>query len=273
MFNKKRKNILVLGGGGARGLSNIGVLKVLNKYFPIKDKPFDMVIGTSIGSLIGAAYCLGVTPEEMEKEALSFTWQNVVDFAISSTGMVKGNKFEKIINEMVSGKNFEDMKIPFALTTTDLETGEAFVYTSGDLIKLIRASCSWPGTFAAVKIYGGVMVDGGLRNSIPTKIAKRFDPTFMLAVNPGFAIKNHKVDNVLKALVQSVQIMGEELNSYQSRLADLTIKPKLINIDQFDFNRAKEIITQGERATEKKMKVIKKGMKGLSLLNALKRKR
>ena len=273
MFNKRRKNILVLGGGGARGLSNIGVLKVLNKHFPMEKKPFDMVIGTSIGSLIGAAYCLGIAPEEMEEEALNFSWQNVVDFAISSTGMVKGNKFEKIISEMVSNKNFEDMKIPFALTTTDLETGEEFVYTSGNLIKLIRASCSWPGTFSAVKIDGGVMVDGGLRNSIPTKVAKRFDPTFMLAVDPGFAIKNHKVDNVLKALVQSVQIMGEELNSYQSRLADLTIKPKLVNIDQFDFNRAKEIITQGELAAEKAMRKIKKKMSTYVLLDMLKRKR
>jgi NTE family protein len=88
IFNKGKK-ILVLGGGGARGLSNIGVLKELEKHFKFSDFPFDMVIGTSIGSLIGAAYCLGYRVCDMEDGALGFSWKGIFDIAFHSTGLVK----------------------------------------------------------------------------------------------------------------------------------------------------------------------------------------
>lgn len=247
-FRRKRKIILALGGGGARGLSNIGVLKVLEKRFGRDNMPFDMVVGTSIGSLIGAAYCLGISLEELEKKASSFSWPNIVDFGLSSTGLIKGNKFEDIITDIIGNKGFNDFKMPFALTTTDLETGEERTHVSGDLVKLIHASCSWPGIFSAVEIDNRLLVDGGVRNSIPTKAAREHGATFIFAVDPGFCVKNQKINNVITALIQSVQIMGEELNSYQSSIANLAVKPKLKDVDQFDFDKAKEIIHDGEDA-------------------------
>ncbi|MFH1664649.1 MAG: patatin-like phospholipase family protein [Candidatus Omnitrophota bacterium] len=260
---KRKKIALALGGGGARGLCNIGVLKVLERHFGRDNMPFDMVVGTSIGSLIGAAYCLGVTPEALEEEAARFTWQNIVDLGFHSTGLVKGDKFEKLIIETIGYKGFSNMNMPFALTTTDLENGEELMHTSGDLVKLIRASCSWPGTFAAVEIDGRQLVDGGLRNSIPTKGAHQMGASFIIAVNPGFGIKNQRVKNVIKALIQSVQIMGDELNSYQSRRADIVIVPVLRNIDQFDFDQAPMIIQKGELAAEEAMKALKRKLRFL----------
>lgn len=258
---RKHKTILVLGGGGARGLSNIGVLKVLERHIGKDNMPFDMIIGTSIGSLIGAAYCLGIEPVELERMAGEFNWHNIVDIAFHSTGLVKGERFEGIISEMIRGKSFADMRTPFALTTTDLDTGEEFVHTSGDLVKLIRASCSWPGIFSAVEINGRHLVDGGVRNSIPTKAAKKFGATFILAVNPGFAVMKMKVKNAIKSLIQSVQIMGEELNFYQSGNADIVIKPELGGLDQFDFDKAEVIIREGEIAAEEKIKEIRQKLK------------
>jgi len=258
---QKRKVILVLGGGGARGLSGIGVLKVLIKHFGRDKLPFDMIIGTSIGSLIGAAYCLGIEPLELEKWAVQFTWQNIVDLGFHATGLIKGKKFEDLIFKTIGKQKFSDMRIPFALTTTDIETGEELMHTSGDLVKLIRASCSWPGIFSAVEYNGRLLVDGGLRNSIPTKAAQEFGATFVLAVNPGFCVKKQKVKNLFKAMIQSVQIMGEELNTYQSGLADLTIKPELKDVDQFDFDKAELIIKQGEFAAEQKIKTLKRKLR------------
>jgi NTE family protein len=255
---KKSKNILVLGGGSARGLCSIGVLKVLEKYFGKEKMSFDMVIGTSIGSLIGASYCLGMSIEELERRVGEFSWPKMVDFGIYSTGMVKGERLEDIIRDCVDGRGFADMKVPFALTTTDIETGEELIHDSGDLIKLLRASCSWPGIFTAVENEGRLLVDGGVRNSIPTKAAKKYGATFILAVNPGFAVKNQKMNNVLRVTVQAVQIMGEELNAYQSRQADIIIKPDLKNIDQFDFDRSGYIIKMGEAAAEDMIRRIKK---------------
>lgn len=255
---KKTKRILALGGGGARGLCNIGVLKVLERHFGRKKMPVDMVIGTSIGSLIGAAYCLGTEIYELEREALQFSWSTILDLGLHHTGLVKGTRFEKIISDMIGDKGFGDMKIPFALTTTDIKTGEELTFTEGNLVRLIRASCAWPGIFSAVKIDGRFLTDGGLRNSIPTKVAHNFGATFVLAVNPGFAVKGEKVNNVIKIVIQTIQIMGEELNSYQAQNADVSITPVLSGIDQFDFDRAAEIINQGEIAAEKKIGELKR---------------
>lgn len=255
---KKRKVILVLGGGGARGLCSIGVLKVLERHFGHDKMPFDMIIGTSIGSLIGGAYCLGMTPEELEQKAYNFTWQKIVDLGFHPTGLVRGDKFRKIILDITGGKSFKDMQIPFALTTTILETGGELTHVSGNLSKLVQASCAWPGVFAAVEADGILLSDGGVRNSVPTKAAKEFEATFIMAINPGFGIKKQKVKNAVNALIQTVQIMGEELNTYQAEVADVVIKPVLENIDQFDFDKAEFIIKQGELAAEKKIRQLKR---------------
>jgi NTE family protein len=255
---RKRKIVLALGGGSARGLCNIGVLKVLERHFGRGKMPFDMIVGTSIGSLIGAGYSLGITPERLEKMALGFKWPDLVDMGLYPTGLIKGDKLEKIIRDCVNDGKFSDMKIPFALTTTNIETGEELTHTSGDLVKLIRASCSWPGVFSAVEIGGRLLVDGGVRNSVPTKAAREFGATFVLAVNPGFAVKNRKVNNVAQVIIQFMQIMGEELNEYQAEVADIAIKPELKNIDQFDFAKAAVIIKQGELAAEKEMRRLKR---------------
>lgn len=257
-MRRKRKNILVLGGGSARGICSIGVLKVLERHYGRGNLPFDMVIGTSIGSLIGAAYCLGMTVEELENRANDFSWTKLVDLGMYGTGLVKGDKLEAIIRECLQDKGFQDMKIPFVLTTTDIETGQENTHDSGDLIRLVRASCSWPGIFAAVDIDGRLLVDGGVRNSIPTKAAREYGADFILAVNPGFAVKQGKIGNVLHALVQAVQIMGEELNAYQSLQADFTIKPYLKDIDQFDFDKIDYIIKVGEMTAEDSMRKIKR---------------
>ena len=258
---KKRKIVLALGGGAARGLSNIGVLKVLERHFGRDNMPFDMIIGSSIGSLIGAAYSLGISLEEMEKKALKFSWPNLADIGLHPTGLLKGNKLEKIIVEIIDHRGFGDMNTPFALTTTDIETGEELTHDSGNLVKLIRASCSWPGVFSAVHIDGRLLVDGGVRNSIPTKAAHEFGASFIIAVNPGFSVKSQKLHNVVSTMVQSVQIMGEELNAYQAKAANITIKAELKEIDQFDFDKAEIIIREGELAAERKMKSLKRKLR------------
>ncbi|MGB3113352.1 MAG: patatin-like phospholipase family protein, partial [Candidatus Omnitrophota bacterium] len=233
-------------------------LRVIEKHFGREKMPFDMIIGTSIGSLVGASYCLGMTVEEIERRALEFNWPNIVDLGFYPTGLIKGDKLESVIRDCVDDKKFENMRIPFALATTDLRTGEELLHTSGDLVKLIRASCSWPGIFNAVEIDGKLLVDGGVRNSIPTKGAYGLGATFVVAVDPGFAIKNSRINNVFEAFIQGVQIMGEELNLYQGRSADLVIKPALQNIDQFGFDKAAEIIAEGVVSAEQSMNRLKR---------------
>jgi NTE family protein len=249
----RKKIALALGGGAARGLASIGVLKVLETVYGAGKLPFDMIVGTSIGSMIGAAYSAGIPVADIEKKALEFNWPSMLDFGFGRTGLLKGERFQAIIHDLIGGKRFEDLKIPFALTTTDIESGEELVHASGDLTKLVRASCSWPGFFASVEVDGRLLADGGIRNTIPTKAARKLGADLIVAVDPGFAVKKQKIDNAVKALVQSFQIMGEELNTYQARAADIVIKPFLENIDQFDFSQTEFIIQQGEIAASRRV--------------------
>ena len=251
---KKRKVVLALGGGAARGLANIGVLKVFQR----EEIPVDLVVGSSIGSLVGAGFCLGIPLYKMEKEALEFTINQLTDFSVSRKSLLRGKKLEDFIGIFVDDKNFEDTKIPLAVTATDIETGEELVYRKGNLKKILTASCSWPGIFPPIEMDGRKLVDGGIRNSIPVKNALDLGATFVIAVHIGFCVKNTALDNLFQLFIQSIQILGEELDRYQTLPANIVIKPSLKDLDQFAFHRAKEAISDGEKAAEKLLPEIKK---------------
>jgi len=251
---KKRKVALALGGGAARGLANIGILKVLER----EHIPIDLIVGSSIGSFVGACYGIGVPTYRMEEAALKFSLDTLTDFSLSKMSVLRGRKLEKLIREFTDGKDFEDSQIPIAITTTDIETGEELVYTKGDLQQIIKASCSWPGIFPPVIIDGRKLVDGGIRNSIPSKMARHLGATILIAVDVGFCVKVGKLENLFQMFIQSIQIMGKELDSYQSMQADVIISPKLHDIDQFAFDQAKRAISDGEEAAKDAIPQIKK---------------
>ena len=256
IFKKKRKVTLVLGGGSARGLAHIGVIKVLER----EKIPIDMVVGTSMGSLIGAAYAIGIPNDKMEKIACGFSTRKLLDPIIPRMGLLAGDKLEKVIRSIIGENGFRDCRVPFAAVTTDIERNEEVVYTSGDLAKIIRASCSWPGIFNPVKVDGRMLVDGGIKNSVPTRIAKDLGADYILAVDVGFCVKEGKMENVFQMIIQSFQIMGHELNKYQAREADRVIEVDLGDLDQVAFERAIEAIKKGEKCTEAKIDEIKKDL-------------
>lgn len=249
LFNflrKKRKVTLVLGGGSARGMAHIGVLSVLER----EKIPIANIIGTSMGSLVGAAYSVGQSIREMEEKAYKFTANKLLDPTIPAIGLLAGDKLEAQIRDLVGDNGFEDCKIPLSVVATDIQTGEEIIYTSGDLIKVIRASCSWPGIFNPVKVDGRLLVDGGIKNSVPTKIAKAQNADYILAVDVGFCVKKGEIKNIFQMILQSFQITGEELNKYQSLEADLVIKVNLGDLDQVSFERGREAIEKGEKAAQ-----------------------
>lgn len=254
MMGKKKKVTLVLGGGSARGIAHIGVLKVLER----EKIPIDMIVGTSIGSLIGAGYSTGITVQDMEKKASAFSWEKLFDLTFPRLALIEGKKMDEAISDIMQGMEFKDAKIPLYIVTTDIETNEEIIFSSGDLKKAIRASCSWPGIFNPVEIDGRMLVDGGVKNSVPTDIAKRLGADFIIASDVGFCVKNGRIENILQMLLQTFQIMGEELNKYQDRLADVLIKPRLGDIDQASFHRSVEAIKMGEEETGAKVAEIKK---------------
>lgn len=254
IFKKKKKVTLVLGGGSARGVAHIGVLKILER----EKIPIERVIGTSMGALIGAAYAQGLSTEAMRKLSQGFSANKLLDPTLPKMGLLAGNKLEATIIRLIDSKGFDDCKIPVVIVTTDIETGEEIAHQSGDLTKIIRASCSWPGIFNPVKIDGRLQVDGGIKNSVPTKIAKAMGAEYILAVDVGFCVRKGEIKNIFQMILQSFQITGEELNKYQSIEADFVIKVDLGDIDQVSFDRAGEAIEKGEEAAERVIDNIKK---------------
>ncbi|MFA5143151.1 MAG: patatin-like phospholipase family protein [Candidatus Omnitrophota bacterium] len=259
MFNLfgKKKVALVLGGGSARGLAHIGVLKVLER----ERVHFDMIVGTSMGALIGAAYSLGISIPAMEVDAYSFTANKLLDPTIPTMGLLAGEKLEDAIRELITDKAFSDCKIPFAVVTTNIETGEEVVHQNGDLVKTIRASCSWPGIFNPVRIDGKLLVDGGIKNSVPAGIARALGADYVVAVDVGFCVREDPIKNIFQIILQAFQITGEELNKYQSRHADFVIKVDLGHIDQVAFDRSRETVQRGAQAAEEALPRLKKALR------------
>ncbi|MFA6321304.1 MAG: patatin-like phospholipase family protein, partial [Candidatus Omnitrophota bacterium] len=207
------------------------------------------------------AYAAGITPEAMEADAVKFTANKLLDPTIPTMGLLAGEKLEASIRELIDHKTFADCKIPFAAVTTNIETAEEIVLQSGDMIKAIRASCSWPGIFNPVKIGGKLLVDGGIKNSVPTKIARALGAEYILAVDVGFCVKEGPIKNIFQMILQSFQITGEELNKYQSVDADRVIKVDLGHIDQVAFDKARESIRKGAEAAELAIHQIKKDLR------------
>lgn len=254
MRNDNHKVALVLGGGSARGIAHLGVLKVLKR----EKIPVDLVVGTSVGSLMGAVFALGLSLEPAINTAMNTSWKNLSDFVISKMGLLEGRDLERVIGNSIGWKNFEDLKIPLAVVATDAEKGEEVVYTSGNLVKIIRASCSIPGVFIPVRLDGRLLIDGGIKNTVAVSAAKRMEADFIIAVDVGFCIKKGAVTNIFQVIFQAVQIMGQELNDYQTMSADVVIRPDLGDLDQLAFHRAQEAIEKGEKAAEEALPYIKK---------------
>ena len=210
-FKRKRKVVLCLGGGAARAIANVGVLKVL-----VENKiPIDMVIGASMGALVGAGYCVGRTLEYMVKVSEEFKMDTITDVTFSSQSITKGEKLREVVKEILDNKHFSDCTIPFGIATTDINTGEDILYTDGDLQTLVTASCSWPTIFPPIEYEGRMLADGGIANSVPVKWAIDGGKTYIIAVKTGFEPQGLPSPNMLAYLVQTIQIMGEKLERYQ----------------------------------------------------------
>lgn len=176
------KTGLTLGSGAARGLTHIGVLKALDEF----DIKIECVCGASIGALIGAAYAMGMSWKEMEQIALRTDWKLMARI-FSPTLSLSYLTNDRYLNEFLYGifgtKTFNDLKIPLSVVSADIETGEMVVFSSGNLLKAVRASISLPIIFSPVTHESYHLVDGGLVNPIPVDVTKEMGADKIIAVN------------------------------------------------------------------------------------------
>jgi NTE family protein len=166
------KTGIALGGGGAKGLAHIGVLKVLQAHGVVPD----MVAGTSMGALIGALYCLRGDIRSVEEFAMGFENASLSPYLAprpSSAGVVSEKRIQDFLNSTLGKARIEDLDMPFYCPATDIRRGREVIFDRGNLARAVRASISIPVIFRPVRLGSRYLVDGGLLNPVPVDILKR----------------------------------------------------------------------------------------------------
>jgi NTE family protein len=273
------KVALVLGGGSARGLAHLGVLQVLER----KAIPIDLVVGTSMGAVIGGAYCLHPDIETLIDDAKEFVQTQEMRRISNGLFGLSGNeysnpflRFTAFVKErytrslfalkqsLVSGQvledalrwvfddyRFSDTKTPFACVATDLITGEDEIFTEGSLLDAVRASVAIPGVFPPVKLYGDLLVDGGVTSIVPIDAALSLGADLIIVSDVTTPLGDpQSVRTGIDINYRMYEIVRHRLNALQIEKAHIRIHPETHRIHWANFNRIDDLIQLGKEAAE-----------------------
>lgn len=275
MFGSKKKISLVLGGGGARGLAHIGVLKVLEE----KGVEIEQIVGTSMGAIVGAVYAQNPDAIELERQfldliydpefskggihlvgpkKLSDNWLDqlahniresvVINFAAHKKYAVDTARLSSTIEHLIQAGDIDDTRIPFAAVATDLIDGEQVIMRRGSIRAAVICSASIPGFFPPVEINGRLLVDGAATSVVPVRAAKKLRPKVpVLAVDVSQTLeKDPELDNIIDIVLQSYRITAKQFHDVLISEADLLLQPKVGSFHWSEFSQADWLIREGE---------------------------
>ena len=237
---------LVLGSGGVKGMAHVGVLEELEKA-GIK---FDLVVGCSAGSLVGALYCAHPCIANLKESVSRMRTSNVLDinFWTCRYGLSQGAYMERILKRDLSCKNFNELQIPLVIVATDILSGELVPIGTGDLITAIRASCCIPFVFAPVIYHDRVLVDGGVISPVPVCVAKDLGADVIIAVDLCELLPKTFPSNLFGVAKRSAEIAFLWQNSACLKTCTIVIKPKMGNVGMFDDRMKEELYQAGREA-------------------------
>jgi NTE family protein len=252
---KEPKIALVLGGGSAKGFAHVGVIRILEQ----EKIPIHMIVGTSVGSLIGAIYASNPDSFQLEWATFKIERGDILDFSIvnSKLGPVQGARLETFVEQTAKAKKVEDTKIPFYPVATDLNTGEAVTLEKGALARAVHASAAIPGIFVPVQFGNRTLVDGGVTNNIACDIARSKGADIVIAVNLQRDIKAAEMSSVIDVIAQSITIMMRENSKIKLQQADIIIEPDTKGVSVFDFSQKKLLVEEGMKATRQALPKIR----------------
>lgn len=259
-FSKKPKRpALVLGGGATRGLAHIGVIKA----FEENGIEFDYVVGTSVGSIIGAFYAAGIKSDEMIEFAKSVKVKDI------KTGLIpfvpsKTDGIQNLIINHLGDVNIEDLKRKFCAVAVDVKSAEEIHFNKGNLAKAVAGSCAVPGVFLPVDYNNYVLYDGGLSNNIPSNVPKLvFDCDTVIAVDVNSTRgQGTDSDKYLDTIMASIRIMMKS-NSLKGYLnSNLIIQPDLKRFKATKLNEIDTMVAEGYNAAMAQMDKIKQLLSG-----------
>jgi NTE family protein len=282
------KICLVLGGGAARGLAHLGVLKV----FEDAKVPIDMIAGTSLGALIGgmyasdpdASYWIGRVDQYLRSfrsrrtrleflqklEApnnnhrgffsdMAFLLRKGYFWGVTATkaAFIGEKEYQDLIYPLIPDISLEETKIPFSCVATDIRNGKRVMYTTGRLRTAISASCALPGIFPPVRDNGMALVDGGWVERVPVLCAQDMGADIIIAVDVSSDVATFEEKSGLDIVLRSDAVTRIYLNEILARQADVVIHPAVGATHWADFSNAKDLITEGENAALEKLITIR----------------
>ncbi|HTC94973.1 MAG TPA: patatin-like phospholipase family protein [Terriglobales bacterium] len=243
----KRPRIgIALGGGFARGMTHIGVLKV----FEQERIPIDYIAGTSVGAVIGAAYCSGMSAKEMEEIAMLVRFKDFARWTISRFALCSNDRMTGFLEKLLKVPTFEKLRIPLAVAATDLTTGQGVVFKSGSLIDAVRASCAYPGMFLPVNLDGKLYVDGLLGYPVPAKPLREMGAERVISVHlAAHWVTGKGPRHIFDVIGQCFSIAQERMSTFWKQHTDLMVEPDIARFGYDEFQRSPEMIAIGEAAT------------------------
>ncbi|WP_102407280.1 patatin-like phospholipase family protein [Parabacteroides bouchesdurhonensis] len=284
MATERKKVGLVLGGGGAKGVSHIGVLKVLEEA----GIPVDYIAGTSMGAIVGGLYAIGYAPAEIDSMVSSLDWQmllsdkvkrsnlsfpekeNAERYIISLpfgkekkgryiSGVIKGQNLQNLFSNLTIGYHdsvdFNSFHIPFACVALDIVDGHEQVFHRGSLPTAMRASMAIPAVFTPVRLDSMVLVDGGLLNNYPADVARNMGADIIIGVDLGTSdLKDFNGINTPSDVVgQIVGLYGFDKYKANKDSTDILIRPNTVPYNSASFSPAAldTLIDRGEQAARK----------------------
>ena len=279
----------MLGGGGAKGFAHVGVIKALEAN---GIKP-TLVVGTSIGSLVGSLYASGYTPVQLEQLALTTTDNELTDFTLSNQGFIEGIKLKNFINAKVGGRPIESFPIHFAAVAAEKHTLKKAIFITGDAGLAVQASCSVPNIFIAPRIpekVGKKYIDGGVVSLVPVDSARDLGADIIIAVDVTVPTSKKNVTNNLLPAITSLSgfwaLLENNLSSNvatnrtstvayadakhsasirnERGRADIVITPDVGHISSLDTSQRSALITAGAQATTPQINAIKQLIKAKS---------
>ncbi|MGD8812958.1 MAG: patatin-like phospholipase family protein [Anaerolineales bacterium] len=265
-FTSRPKVGLALGGGGARGIAHIGVLRTLEQA----GIPVDCLAGTSIGGIIAAGYASGLTPDQLEQETKNTTrlrrMLRLADPGPLDQGLLRGKRLQSFFDERVGHKTFADLRIPLAIVCVDLNARKEAVITEGSLALAVRATISVPGLFMPVNHRGQRLVDGGLLNNVPVSAVRQLGADLVIAVDvepdphdpehARFASRRWMPEGLTSTFAtmdEAISLMLSKVqeNYLQQFPPDITLRPEIppgINVIA-GYSRVDDLVQSGEQCT------------------------
>lgn len=245
---------VALGGGFARGIAHIGVLRAFADY----DIPVDCISGTSAGAVAAATYAFGVSPDALIEKAKKLSWYSIFGFSRLKLGLVSNSALEKILEGLIGSVDIAAAHCPLAIVAADIETGEKIVFRKGKAALVVRASTCLPGLFTPVEIDGRKLMDGGLVENLPLGPLQDMGADIAIGVDVAHWHSEKKVNNILDVMSNAIDIFASQQKAVPGRLADVFIEPDLGMYSSSDFKKADEMVAIGYRAAVRKIPEIRR---------------